>query len=74
MEKSLKDMNGIEAIERLINGCDINIREEIAARFGGELKSISQDAKEKMKLIPHPTENDEKHNTKYFQAYLACRS
>lgn len=71
--KKIKDMTGIEAIERLILICDKATREEIAAKFGGELAILSLEAKEKMQNITPPTEDDEKGNTNYWQAYLACQ-
>ena len=72
-KKSLRDMSAIEAIERLILTSDMFTCGEIACEFGKDLELLSQKAKAKMWKLKPPSKGDKEDNTKYFQAYTACK-
>ncbi len=70
---TLEDMTGIEVLEELILRSVREVREEIACKFGEELAILSPDAKIKMRDIKKPTKLDRESNSKYWQAYQACK-
>ena len=70
---TLEDMTGIEVLERIIHTSIKEVREEIACKFGKELAILSPDAKIKMRNIEKPTKLDRESNSKYWQAYQACK-